>query len=119
MSSRTAGSARLEVARTIRQARIARDLTQVELARALGVTQSAVGQWESGRTRPDPSHFQAISRVLGVPVSALVGAGEGDAHFSSDVLRLAVKMSMLDGSERAAIEAALDGMLSYRRGAGD
>jgi DNA-binding transcriptional regulator YiaG len=48
-------------------ARLAREavmVTQVELASALGVHQSAVSHWESGRSVPFAEHALAYGRLL-------------------------------------------------------
>ncbi len=50
-------------------------LTQRELGEAIGVSSSAVSQWESGGT-PDISLLPAISDMLGVTVDALFGRTE-------------------------------------------
>ena len=47
-------------------------LTQRELGEAIGVSSSAVSQWESGGT-PDISLLPALSDILGVTVDALFG----------------------------------------------
>lgn len=47
-------------------------LTQRELGEAIGVSSSAVSQWESGGT-PDVSLLPALSDILGVTVDALFG----------------------------------------------
>lgn len=108
----------VKLASTIRHARLARGLTQRELAKHLGVTQSAVGQWEVARTAPSRDHLPAISETLGIPLRTLLDAHGGDVTFSPDVARLALKVTMLTEGERAAIEAAVEGMLSYRRESG-
>ncbi len=50
-------------------------LTQRELGEAIGVSSSAVSQWESGGA-PDISLLPAISDILGVTVDALFGRTE-------------------------------------------
>ena len=50
-------------------------LTQRELGEAIGVSSSAVSQWESGGT-PDISLLPALSDILGVTVDALFGRTE-------------------------------------------
>lgn len=36
--------------------------TIADIARALGVTPQAVGQWLSGRSRPSPEHRKALAK---------------------------------------------------------
>lgn len=50
-------------------------LTQRELGEAIGVSSSAVSQWESGGT-PDISLLPALSDILGVTIDALFGRTE-------------------------------------------
>jgi len=49
-----------------REARQQRSLTQVHVAEALGVSQSAVAQWESGRSVPSAATAVKIEKLLGV-----------------------------------------------------
>ncbi len=55
--------------------RKSKGLTQRELGEAIGVSASAVSQWESGGT-PDISLLPALSDVLGVTVDSLFGREE-------------------------------------------
>jgi Zn-dependent peptidase ImmA (M78 family)/transcriptional regulator with XRE-family HTH domain len=50
-----------------RQARIFRGLKKVDVAQALGVTASVVGQYERGKTRPSGPVFASIALHLGFP----------------------------------------------------
>lgn len=57
----------------IRSLRQARGLTQVDLARAVGVTKSAVCQWEDGSTQNIRlAHFMALLRALGTDAPYLI-----------------------------------------------
>ena len=58
--------------RTLRQNR---RMTQLELARQLGVSDKAVSKWERGLGCPDVSLLPALSEAFGVDVAALL---EGD-----------------------------------------
>ena len=49
-----------------RQARRERHLTQVALAKALGVSQSYIAQIEAGRNRPSPALASRIAKLLGL-----------------------------------------------------
>lgn len=63
---------------SLRQARLARGWTQVELAQRLGVSQTYVSLWESGR-RPVPEHLAApLVSQLDLPATALPMSTDGD-----------------------------------------
>lgn len=47
-------------------------LSQEALATLLGVTQSAVSQWEKGRTRPDLKAAQDLAMFFGITVDDLI-----------------------------------------------
>ncbi|MDE7385365.1 MAG: helix-turn-helix domain-containing protein [Anaeroplasmataceae bacterium] len=63
------------VGKQILKFRKEKGLTQKELGEAIGVSSSAVSQWESGGT-PDISLLPALSDVFGVTVDALFGRTE-------------------------------------------
>ena len=52
----------------LREARQRKKLTQVQLADALGVSQSGVAQWESGRSFPSKHLVPQIEKLLGIKV---------------------------------------------------
>ena len=51
-------------------------MTQQDLANALCVHQTAVSQWESGRTEPDIESVHKLARIFGVSADYLLGIGE-------------------------------------------
>lgn len=57
----------------IRTAREKNHLTQEELARKLGVTQSAVAQWEAGITTPKLPTLVSLAETLNVSIEYLIG----------------------------------------------
>ena len=61
------------IGKNIRKARRDLELTQDELAERLAVTESAVSQWESGKTVPDLMTVPALCAVLGVTSDWLLG----------------------------------------------
>lgn len=65
----------LMIGEQIQKFRKAAGLTQKELGEALGVSSSAVSQWETGGT-PDISLLPAIADRLGVTIDALFGREE-------------------------------------------
>lgn len=55
------------VGERIRALRIARDMTQAELARACYVSQSFVAYWETGRRMPRPAVQRNVADILAMP----------------------------------------------------
>jgi len=88
----------IELAARIRAARIALGLTQDQLARAVGVTRSAVAQWETGRAGQVGSNLARIARALGTSAAYLL-SGEQDAGAAPVPLR---------GDEMALLRAYRD-----------
>ena len=56
------------LSKNIARLRKSRGLTQVELAKTLHVTQSAVSHWESGRSIPDTVQLFQIAEFFGTSV---------------------------------------------------
>lgn len=67
-----------ELGARIRTARIAQGLTQDQLARAVGVTRSAVAQWETGRAGQVGGNLARIARFLGTSAAYLL-SGEQES----------------------------------------
>ena len=57
----------------LKQCRKKQKISQAELAARLGVTQQAVGKWESGKSSPDPSTVARIAGILGTTADYLLG----------------------------------------------
>lgn len=57
----------------LKETRKKNNLSQTELAARLGVTQQAVGKWESGRSSPDPATIVQIAEILGTTTDYLLG----------------------------------------------
>jgi DNA-binding XRE family transcriptional regulator len=86
----------------LRAARKAKGLTQEALAQALGVTRSAVAQWETGRSRIDLKRDR-IERVIG-PIGDR-RAGRGERAATSAMIEFLGKFdaSMTVGDLRASL----------------
>jgi transcriptional regulator with XRE-family HTH domain len=61
----------------IRGAREAEGLTQAQVGRALDVTRSSVGGWESNEYHPEPEHWEKLAKILKTTVTYLI-TGSGD-----------------------------------------
>jgi putative molybdopterin biosynthesis protein len=69
---------------TVRRARLARGLTQDELARRAGLSRQALGAIESGVYQPGVGAALALARELGHSVEALFGAPAEPAHLEAE-----------------------------------
>lgn len=65
----------LEVAYQIAQLRIARGLTQEELAKLVGTKQPSIARLESGREAPRLSFLKRVTEVLGGTLIVRIEAG--------------------------------------------
>ena len=63
----------MNIGTTIKKLRREREMTQETLAEYLGVSVSAVSQWESEKTMPDLSLIPSICNLLGVSADDLLG----------------------------------------------
>ena len=57
----------------IKELRLSKGITQTELAELCGVHQTAVSQWEKGRTLPDKQTLVKLSDIFDVSVDLLMG----------------------------------------------
>ena len=65
---------RRSIAAEVRLARVGAGLTQGELARRTGTTQSAVSRMESGRVTPSLAALARVAAAVGRPITIVVGA---------------------------------------------
>jgi len=65
----------IDIGARIRTAREHLGLTQAALAQQVGVTRSAVAQWETGRAGQVGGHLTQIAAVLGVRIDHLMRGG--------------------------------------------
>jgi transcriptional regulator with XRE-family HTH domain len=66
----------VEVGRRVRVERMARGLSQTELANKIGVTFQQVQKYETGSNRISMGRLTRIGRVLGVDITYLLGANQ-------------------------------------------
>ena len=65
----------------LKELRKAAGYSQTRLAEYLGISQQAVGKWETGRATPDPGTIATIARLLGVSADTMLGtSGTGGAE---------------------------------------
>lgn len=64
--------------RNIKTKRVALGLTQIDLAKMLGVAQSAISAWESGDKLPRASQLPALASVLHCTIDELYDGMEAE-----------------------------------------
>lgn len=65
----------------IRTMRLSRGMTQADLAKAIGQSQSSITMYETGRREPDFETLEALADVFNVPMVSLVD-GDGVVSIS-------------------------------------
>ena len=63
----------VEMGRRIRELRKSRNMTMVELAELLDVSQPAISQWESGITSPHRETLLELGKIFKTPVGIILG----------------------------------------------
>jgi XRE family transcriptional regulator, regulator of sulfur utilization len=76
----------MNLSERIRQLRLQKGLSQENMADMLGLSTSAYGDIERGRTEPPLSRLEAIAQLLEVPLSTLLGL-EGSSLSETEWLR--------------------------------
>ncbi|WP_243577919.1 helix-turn-helix domain-containing protein [Clostridium minihomine] len=64
------------IAEKIKSLRVARGLTQAELARQLGITRNGVNSWEQGLSMPSPAYLVELAKLFRVTTDYLLGLSE-------------------------------------------
>ena len=62
----------IKIGKFIAERRKAADLTQMQLAERLNITDRAVSKWETGRSLPDSSLMLELCDILGISVNDLL-----------------------------------------------
>lgn len=102
-----------EIGKKIQQLREAAGLSQDELARAIGCSQSTLSNYELGKRRLYLSKLEQIAKVLGQPLTAFLEPDSDAPHeeqlryvlANPQLQRLVLEASRLPGRE---IEAVID-----------
>ena len=97
----------MDIATQIRTARAARGISQRKLGRQLGVSGSAVAQWEAGDTKPSILARVDLAGILGIPFVDLVPENDVDINITikndPEVRQLVTHFQRLRQKERAVL----------------
>jgi transcriptional regulator with XRE-family HTH domain len=98
-----------------------RQLTQVELAEAVGVTQAMISFYEKGVTEPSASVLVALARELGVSTDELLGLSKpakkepGHNRQNIRLLRKLRQAEKLPTKERRAVVQFIDALIERQQ----
>ena len=85
----------------LKQLRKEMGLSQKSLSEHLGVTQQAVGKWETGRSSPDPATLARLAELLETSADYLLGISEQPAEPAAPSLPYAESPIPVIGTVRA------------------
>lgn len=91
----------------IKEFRTRAKLSQIALAKELGVTNRAVSNWESGQNGIDVDLIPAICTILGVSPNELLDTPETN-KISAEASAFAKAFDALDAPGKAVLQAVLD-----------
>ncbi len=94
------------LAKTLKQLRKEKGLTQGELAARFGVTQQAIAKWEAGKALPELETVSRIAAFFGVTVDYLLG-GESLADAAAPLSNVRIIGAVRAGYNAFALEEDL------------
>jgi transcriptional regulator with XRE-family HTH domain len=93
-----------EISKRIKETREARGMTASELARLVGVTPTAVWNWEKNSITPRRPALEQIAKVLGVSIHFLL-TGEGETRQMDETRSVGTVASILEDAKAKLVEA--------------
>ena len=99
----------------IAELRKARGITQVELAKTLGIAQQTMAHYEGGVSRVAVSHLPTLARTLGVSIEELLGEGTaraGKRGPAPKIQQQLERVSALPKAKQRAVMEVLDSVLA-------
>ena len=95
----------------LKQLRAEKGVSQVELARAIGVSNGNVGDWERGRSKPGYDALVALSRYFEISAGRLLGLDDSLENKRDDLTAYKQEQGLTwDGSPLSEEEADLIAM---------
>lgn len=77
----------------LRNMRIQRGMTQMELAEGLRTSQSAITSWENGKREPDFKTIERIADYFNVPISTLLPSNDNVDSDSANIIAEAIQQN--------------------------
>lgn len=92
-----------KTAKTIRNARKQKNMTQMDLADAMGVSYQAVSNWERGNSMPDISKIADLCEILGIAIDELIGEKKSAVTLQKVIDHQEADISLAELADVAAI----------------
>ena len=89
----------------IKQLRLARNLSQVDLAKALGVTEESISNWENNNIQPSIDMLNLLAQFFSVSTDYMLGLNH----------RKYIEISELTDTQLAHIAAIIDDIRSTQK----
>jgi transcriptional regulator with XRE-family HTH domain len=86
MNKRSCDPQDMEVGRRIRARRLARDMSQTDLATQLGLTFQQVQKYEKGTNRVGAGRLKRIAEILDAPITYFYSVSDQPASKTADIL---------------------------------
>ena len=86
MNKRSGDPQDMEVGRRIRARRLARDMSQTDLATQLGLTFQQVQKYEKGTNRVGAGRLKRIAEILDAPITYFYSVSDQPASKTADIL---------------------------------
>lgn len=97
------------VGRRIARLRKARQWTQADLARRLGVSETSVCYWEQDRSRPRAARLQSLAALFDTPVAGLIGHDASNGASLGDmVARMRAEIAYAAGTTPAKVKIVIE-----------
>lgn len=103
-----------EVLSIIKEMSEARGWTVAELARRSGVADSTIRSWYDRVNLPSMPTLEPVCRVLGAPVTEVLGLDDGPVNIVADQKMLLYKWDLLMEGERDATMHVIDQFIASR-----
>jgi transcriptional regulator with XRE-family HTH domain len=117
--SSNAESERIKLGERLREAREYLQLSQDEVARAVGLPRAAISLIESGQRKVEALELKKFAQIYQRPVSYFTGSDQKKPQLPAEVEHLARKAAELSGRDRAELARFADFLKSRAASAKD
>ena len=95
----------------LRELRLDKNLTQEQLAEALGVSNRSVSRWENGNNMPDLGLLLELSKLYGVGVDEIFDGKRKETHMDEQTAETIEKVADYANEEKLRLKKTLRGLL--------